>query len=184
MKGFFRELLTTAALALVIFFMIQVTVQTFVVVGTSMEPSLHDGERLFVNKLVYHLRQPQMGEVIVFQPPNNNRTDYIKRVIGRPGDTVEIRAGKVYVNGLPLKESFIVSPPAYTMKPEKVPDDQFFVLGDNRNNSNDSHNGWMVPRQNIVGKAWISFWPLTDWGVISDHSLQDQLVSNVVTASP
>jgi len=177
MKTFFRELLITAIVAVVIFFVIQATVQTFVVVGTSMMPGFHDGQRLLVGKAAYTFHEPERGDIVVFQPPNGQPGDYIKRIIGLPGDTVEIKKGTVYVNGSPLDEPYIKNPPNYTLKEEKIDEDSYFVLGDNRDNSNDSHSGWVVPRQNIVGKAWLSIWPPDKWGLAPNYPLLEQLVS-------
>ncbi|RLC63748.1 MAG: signal peptidase I [Chloroflexi bacterium] len=179
MKVFLREILGLILLAVAIFLLLQVVFPRFEVVGSSMEPNLHDGQRLLVNKAVYFFREPEAGEVIVFQPPNNRRTDYIKRIIALPGDTVEVKAGVVYVNGSPLDEPYIKDQPSYTLGPQKIPEDSYFVLGDNRNNSNDSHNGWTVPRQNIVGKAWISIWPPGQWGVVTNYKLTEQLTSSM-----
>ncbi|MFC1931826.1 signal peptidase I [Chloroflexota bacterium] len=177
MKTFLREVLGTIILAAVIFFVLQATVQSFIVIGISMEPNFHSGQRLLVNKAVYYLHEPERGDVLVFQPPENKQEDYIKRVIGVPGDTVEIKKKTVYVNGLPLSETYIKTPPSYTIKEQEVPSNSYFVLGDNRNNSNDSHNGWLVPRQNIVGKAWISMWPPEKWGFVLDYHLLNSVVS-------
>lgn len=177
MKAFFREILITVALALGIFFLLQATIQSFIIVGISMKPSLQDGQRLLVNKASYYLHEPERGDVLIFQPPGNKQEDYIKRVIALPGETVEIKKETVYVNGSPLKETYIKTPPQYTLEPEKIPEGSYFVLGDNRNNSNDSHNGWVVPRQNIVGKAWLSIWPPDTWGFIPDYSSSEQLAS-------
>ena len=164
-----REMLVTLAVAVIMFFLLQFTIQSSVVVGSSMEPNLQHGQRLVVNKAAYTLSEPVRGDVIVFRSPNNLSTEFIKRVIGIPGDTVEIREGKVIVNNSSLPEPYISSPPRYTLTRETVPDGSYFVLGDNRNNSNDSHNGWFVPRKNIVGKGWISIWPPDDWGLIQNY---------------
>lgn len=167
MKAFFRELVLTAVFAVGIFFVLQATVASFVVVGISMEPSLENGQRLLVSKASYYLHEPERGDILVFQPPENGRGDYIKRVIGLPGDTVRITKNTVYLNGSPLEEDYIKDSPNYTIPETTVPEDRYFVLGDNRNNSSDSHNGWLVPRDNIVGKAWLSIWPPDKWGVVS-----------------
>jgi len=177
MKTFFREILVTLIVAVVIFFLIQATVQTFIVVGASMEPSFHGGQRLLVNKAVYYLHEPERGDVIVFQPVDNRQADYIKRIIALPGDTVEVKMGAVYVNGSQLDESYIKNPPSYTKEQQKIPENNYFVLGDNRNNSDDSHNDWTVPRQKIIGKAWLFIWPPNEWGLAPNHSLQEQLAS-------
>jgi signal peptidase I len=178
MKTILRDILVTAILALVIFFLIQATIQSFVVVGSSMEPSFQEGQRLLVNKVVYYLHEPERGDVIVFKPTNRGQADYIKRIIALPGDTVEVKNGAVYVNGRRLKESYIKSPPNYTIEQQKIPRNSYFVLGDNRNNSDDSHNGWLVPRQNIIGKAWLSIWPPDKWELVPDYNLQEQLVQS------
>ena len=176
MRRVSREILRTVILAVVIFFVLQATLQSSVVVGSSMEPGLQAGERLFVNKVVYKLHEPERGDVIVFRPPNNRQAEYIKRIIALPGETVEIKEGEVYIykngNALVLDEhSYIKAPPNYTLPKQQVPEDNYFVLGDNRNNRNDSHNGWTVPQQNVVGKAWVIIWPPGAWGLAPNYSL-------------
>jgi signal peptidase I len=173
MKALLREIAITLVLAIVIFLLLQATVQSFVIDGSSMQPNFQDGERLIVNKLVYKLRQPERGEVIVFHPPNNQQADYIKRVIALPSETVAVKDGVVYINDRPLDEPYQLNgSPQYTFPELRVPSNEYFVLGDNRNNSNDSHNGWTVPRKNIMGKAWLLIWPSSEWGVIPDYSLE------------
>lgn len=180
MRTFFREMLVTLIMAVVIFFVIQATLQTFVVVGTSMRPSLQDGQRLLVNKAVYIFHEPERGDVVVFLPPGNGKEDYIKRIIALPGDTVEVKMEAVYVNGSKLKEPYIYNLPRYTFEQQEIPEGQYFVLGDNRNNSNDSHSGWVVPRENMVGKAWLSIWPPTKWGLVPVFPLQEQLATSII----
>jgi signal peptidase I len=170
MKSQFRQVLAVVLIAVGVFFLLRVTVQSFVVVGSSMEPNFEDGQRLLVNKVVYDLRQPQRGEVIVFQPPTGRSVDFIKRIIALPGDTVEIKEGAVYINDSALDEPYIQATPSYTMAKEKIPDGEYFVLGDNRNNSNDSHSWGPLPEQNIVGKAWLSIWPP---GSIPQYNFQE-----------
>ncbi len=176
MKNILREVLITIILALIIFFAARATIQTYIVVMTSMEPSFHEGQRLVVNKVVYIFGEPERGDVVVFRAPNQEHDDFIKRVIALPGDTVEVKNGAVYINGVRLDEPYIKSPPSYNMAEMKVPEDSYFVLGDNRNNSNDSHYGWLLPRENIIGKAWLSTWPPDNWGLVPDYSLGEQLV--------
>lgn len=175
MRSFIRETLLTILIAVVVFFALQTTIQSSIVVGSSMEPTFRDGQRLLVNKAVYRFGEPERGDVIILHPPYEFSRDYIKRLIGLPGDTVEIRGGAVFVNEHQLKEPYIKSPPSYTLPPFKVPENSYFVLGDNRNNSNDSHNGWTVPRQNLVGKAWVSIWPPDEWSLGANYPLQEQL---------
>ena len=174
MKTFFREIVLTIIFALVLFFLLQATVQSFIVVGVSMKPNFESGQRLLVNKATYYFHEPERGDVLIFKSPGSIRDDYIKRLIGLPGDTVEIKNKAVFVNGDKLDETYIRNPPNYTIKEQKIPEDSYFVLGDNRNNSNDSHNGWVVPRQNIIGKAWLSIWPPDKWGPVPDYSPSGQ----------
>jgi len=175
MRGFLREALIIVAVAIAVFVVSRTAIQSFVVIGASMEPSFEEGQRLLINKAIYHFREPQRGDVIVFRPPHNQRADYIKRIIALPGDTVEIKEGAVYVNGSELYEPYIEGPPRYTLGEEIVPANNYFVLGDNRNNSNDSHNNWTVKRRDIIGKAWLSIWPPSEWGLAPNYPLQEQL---------
>jgi signal peptidase I len=177
-RAILREIGLTLIAAVVIFLLLQATVQSFVIVGISMQPNFQEGERLLINKVVYKFRQPESGEVIIFHPPTNQQADYIKRVIAVPGETVEVKDGAVYVNGTKLDESaYVKEPPNYTFILMQIPENEYFVLGDNRNNSNDSHNGWTVPRESIIGKAWLSFWPPGEWGLVVNYPLAEQLAS-------
>ena len=176
MKTFLREVIITIILALIIFFVARATIQTFVVVMSSMEPSFYEGQRLVVNKAVYIFSDPERGDVVIFRAPNGRQDDFIKRVIALPDDTVEVKNGAVYINGVKLDEPYIESPPNYTLAEREVPKNSYFVLGDNRNRSNDSHHGWLLPRENIIGKAWLSTWPPSDWGLVPDYNLEEQLV--------
>ena len=178
MKTFLREVLITIVLVLIIFFASRATVQTYVVIMTSMEPSFHEGQRVVVNKAVYFFGEPERGDVVIFEAPNGQHDDYIKRIIAIAGDTVEIKNGAVYVNDKKLTEPYIQSSPAYTMPKLTIPKDNYFVLGDNRNHSNDSHYGWLLPSENIIGKAWLSTWPPSDWGVVPDYPLGKQLAAS------
>jgi len=177
MKAFFRELIITVLLALVVFFALRFTIDTVIVIGISMEPSFHTGQRILISKVTYRMHEPERGDVIVFSPVNGEEKDLIKRIIALPNDTVEVKDNAVYVNGKRLKEPYIKNTPRYHLDELKVPVDSYFVLGDNRNQSNDSHNGWVVPRQNIIGKAWLSIWPPPEWGLVPRYALQEQLAS-------
>jgi signal peptidase I len=139
----------------------------------SMLPTLEVGDRLVVEKISYRFRPPETGEIVVFDPPQQLRIQgyskdqaFIKRVIGTPGQTVQIQDGKVYLNGTPLKEGYIAEPPKYQMEPVRVPEDQLFVMGYNRNNSNDSHVWGFLPKQNIIGHACFRFWPFSRIGQV------------------
>ncbi len=187
MRAFLREILVIIIAAVAIFFLLQTTVQTSVVVGVSMEPSLQDGQQLLINKVVYHLHEPRRGDIIIFHPPlpySPKATPFIKRIIALPGESVEIRDGEVYIhqNGKVFvldEDDYIKEPPHRDFRGDIIPEDEYFVLGDNRNNTNDSRNGWTVPRQNIIGKAWLSIWPPGEWGLVSNYSLNEQLESSV-----
>jgi signal peptidase I len=151
-------------------------VGSYTIISVSMEPGLNEGQRILVNKLAYRLGEPERGEIIIFRSPENNLI-LIKRVIGLAGDMVEIKNSAVLVNQNQLKEPYIKEPPSYTYTSFQVPADHFFVLGDNRNNSRDSHTGWTVPRENIVGRAWIFTWPPGKWGLIPTYPLNLELAS-------
>jgi signal peptidase I len=131
-----------------------------------MEPNLQDSQYLIVDKISYRLGTPQRGDVIVFEPPSRPNEDYVKRVIGIPGDLVEVRKGQVLINDKPVEEPYILFPGTYSMSPRRVGPNELFVLGDNRNSSSDSHSWGMLAQDNVVGKAWISYWPPSRWGAI------------------
>ncbi len=178
MRKFLREIIGTLLLVVVIFFLLQITVQSFVVVGSSMEPNLQERQRILINKVVYAFHEPERGDVIVFHSPNNRQADFIKRIIGLPGESIEIKQGMVYVhkdgNILPLDEPYIEELITRTFNGDPIPQDEYFVLGDNRNNSSDSRSGWTVKREDIIGKAWLSIWPP---GLVLNYSLEEQLAS-------
>jgi len=160
-KSMVRELLETVISAGIIAFIIITFIgQVTVVRGASMEPTLHDNERLIANKISYRFETPERGEIIIFRPPLEIKRNYIKRIIGIPGDKIEIANGEVYVNGEKLEEPYVKNISYENMPPTIVPDDSFFVLGDNRPNSSDSRYWGFVPRKNVVGRAWVVFWPL------------------------
>ena len=198
MKSTIREIIETALLVLLVFFALNLVVFQYEVEGTSMEPSLYDGQRLSVNKAVYfHIdmermsrivpfmkqqedkviyifHAPRRGELVIFRPPTDPDREFIKRVIATPGEKVEIKAGKVYINDVQLEEPYINEGPSYTLAPQTVPAGHYFVLGDNRNNSSDSHIWGMVPYQNIIGKPWLCYWPIDKWGLAPNYSLLAQ----------
>jgi signal peptidase I len=137
--------------------------QPRIVHGQSMEPSLHEDERVIVDLLVYRFRQPRRGEIIILDiPTRDDGPPLIKRVIGLPGDFVEIKAGGVYVNGYLLSEPYLDQLTTGNMAAHLVPEAHLFVLGDNRGSSNDSRYFGMVPYENVRGRAWLRYWPLQD----------------------
>jgi signal peptidase I len=167
----FRDIIAPVLLGIAVFALFHVTVGSFKVYGSSMLPTIEEGEYIMVSKAAYFFGEPHRGDIIVFDSPQDPRSDLIKRIIGLPGDTVEIRDDKVTVNGTTLAEPYTLEPPHYLMMPEEIPAGHYFVLGDNRNNSSDSHRGWTVPRQNIVGKAWITYWPPYRWRLIPNYKI-------------
>jgi len=183
MKVVLREAAITLALAALIFFGLQAVIDSRIIPSTSMEPTLQIGQRIIVSKVSYLFHEPERGDIIIFHPPNQpeDATPFIKRIIGLPGDTVEIKDDAVYVNGQRLDEPYIKEPPAYTYPETKIPENQYFVLGDNRNVSADSHTGYTVSRDSIMGKAWLTIWPPSQWGLVPNYSLQEQLVSSGLT---
>ncbi len=171
MITFLRDILITIILAVVIFFGLQATVQNYIILEHSMEPSLYEGQRVLVNKIVYKFHEPERRDIIILHPPSqydSKATPFIKRVIGLPGETVEVKNNGVYINGVKLDEPYIKESPNYTLK-RQLGENEYFVLGDNRNNSNDSHIGWTIPRQNIMGKAWLKIWPPDKWGLATSY---------------
>ena len=140
------------------------------VVGSSMQPTLANGQFLVVSKLDYRLHRPQRGDIVVFQDPNDPGRRLIKRVVGLPGETVEMQNGVVLINQQALEEPYLADAGRYSRASGVIPADQYFVLGDNRNNSSDSRSWGMLPREDIVGKAWLSYWPPNEVGLIPHSS--------------
>src|SRR5271168_1403901 len=161
-----RDLLIAIGLALVIIVFLYQPVK---VEGTSMAPLLSDQERIFINKFVYRFEPIDRGDVIVFWYPLDRSKSFIKRVIGLPGETLEIRSGHLYVNGRELEEGYV--PASYfdggSYPPLRIPDDEYFVMGDHRDSSNDSRMFGPVPRQFIYGKAVFAYWPVDHFGSLA-----------------
>lgn len=199
-RGVVRELLETAIFILLVFFIVRGIVQNFKIEGSSMEPTLHTGQYILVNKLVYFhfdinaplrllpgqetlpqriiypFHQPHRGDIVVFEYPRDVSKDYIKRVIGLPGETVEFRDGAVFVNGVELQESYLEGAKTYCVGgascqqgPVEVPEGTIFVMGDNRANSSDSREWNALPLDRVVGQAWVIYYPVSDWGLVPHH---------------
>jgi len=164
-----REIVETVLLTAAIFLIVNAATGRFRIEGQSMEPNLHDGEYVLIDKISYLLHPPERGDVVVFAPPNNER-DYIKRVIGLPGDTVEIRGGQVLVNGVALDEPYLQNRTNVEMPARSVEEGRYFLMGDNRNNSSDSRSFGAINPQSIVGRAWLVYWPPSDWSTVPHHT--------------
>ncbi len=168
LKTFLREIIETLLLTVFIYAAVNFATGRFRVESISMEPNLHAGQYVLVDKISYQLGGPDRGDVVVFHHPKSER-DLIKRIIGLPGETVTVASGVVSVNGIPLNEIYIAAAPAYqgtwTLGP-----DQFFVLGDNRNNSSDSHAWGPLDRKHLIGKTVFVYWPPTNWGLMPDYT--------------
>lgn len=167
-RSFLQEIVESLFLALVIYLLINTLTGRFYVRGSSMEPSLHNGQYLIVGKISYLFNKPQRGDVVVFLSPNGTGDDYIKRIIGLPGEQVEARDGAIWINGYRLDEPYLNGGVPYTGSWILGPD-EYFVLGDNRANSSDSHVWGPLPRKNIIGKAWLCYWPPSFWGTVPHH---------------
>ena len=159
------EIVQTVLLTVLLYWGLNQLTARVEVHGQSMYPTFKGGEYVLVFRLAYRLGHPQRGDIVVFHPDTMSREDYIKRIIGLPGDTVRVRQGVVYVNGVPLDEPYIYEPPRYQGE-WKVPPGYIFVLGDNRNNSRDSHTMGPVPLANVIGRAVFVYWPPESWGKI------------------
>lgn len=167
--GAMRELLDLIVLVGAIYALVNLSTVRFVVRGSSMEPTFRDDQLLLVSRLNYLLADPQRGDIVVFHYPNAPTEDYIKRVIGLPGETVEMRDQEVYINGVKLDEPYINEPCMTYSCPDKIWElgsDEYFVMGDNRNRSSDSRSFNGVKRQFIVGEVVIRYWPPSDWGIV------------------
>lgn len=178
MNRIMRELLNTAIYLLCVLGAVWLVI-TFVgqrteVEGASMENTLHNGDNLIVDKLSYRFHDPERFDIIVFPFQFQDNTYYIKRIIGLPGETVQIMDdGSIYINGEKLEENYgmeVIKPETIgrAAEPIELGDDEYFVMGDNRNNSSDSRTNMVgnITRENIIGKAWLRIWPVSDFGVL------------------
>lgn len=157
-----REMIETVAIALALAIVIRLfVVETIEVSGYSMEPTLYDGERMLINKFIYWTRLPKTGDIVVFKFPGDTRKEFIKRVIAHEGQTVEIRFGQVYVDDEPLHEPYLDKPWEQDYPKQEIQKGHIFVLGDNRNFSEDSRHPAVgqVPLKNVQGMAFVRFWP-------------------------
>jgi len=135
-----------------------------------MLPGIENQDWVMVSKAAYFFSSPHHGDVVIVQPPFQTEHPFIKRVIALSGDTIEVKEGKVYLNGTPLTEPYIAEPPRYTLPAQEIPEGEYFVLGDNRNNADDSHMWGTVPGENIIGKVWFIYWPPKHWRVVGGYN--------------
>ncbi len=177
--AFFIDFIETAIVALSIFVVIYIFLaQPHQVRGSSMYPNFTDGEYILTNKISYRFENPKRGQVIVFKAPHNGGYDYIKRIIGLPGEIIKISGGKIYINNHLLNEENYLSSDVLTQnglflsegKQFEIPDNEYFVLGDNRSQSSDSRDWGTVPRKNIIGKAWFRYWPINKINFLPEAS--------------
>jgi signal peptidase I len=190
-KSLIWEVLQTVVLTILIFVAVRAIVQNFRVEGASMEPTLHRDQYIVINKVAYSRLDgtpvspilgadanpsgtpkyvfggPQRGDIIVFKAPGAPDKDFIKRVMALPGEQVRVSAGNVLINGQKVDEPYIKFHASYDFETRTVPARQYFVLGDNRPNSTDSHLGWFVPIEDIIGRAWMTYWPPDMWGGVT-----------------
>lgn len=171
---FFLDFLETIVVSLAIFAVVYIFLfQPHQVDGKSMEPNFHNAEYILTDKLSYRIHAPKRGDVVVFHSPQDERVDFIKRIIGVPGDTVKVSGGHVFLSGVKLEEQYINEPGAVLagrymregMEIE-VPPDHYLVMGDNRNHSSDSREWGLVSTTNLVGRAFFRYWPVPAFGVV------------------
>jgi signal peptidase I len=172
-KSVWWETIQTLLLALILYVIIDTFIGRVRVENISMQPTLQPGEFILTNKLIMRLGGLQRGDIVVFHYPNGVTSDYIKRVIGLPGDHVSIRQNRVYVNEQLLHEPYIMAEPA-TSGEYDVPADQYFMLGDNRNNSSDSRSWGFVSSNLVIGKALVVYWPLDKFKILNSDLTYSQ----------
>ena len=164
------EIVEVVVIALILSWVLRTFVVEARVIPTgSMLNTIQLQDRVVVDKLFFKWSDVKRGDIVVFHPPEraNSKDDFIKRVIGLPGEKIEVRNEKVFVDGQPLDESYILEKPRYQYGPQIIPKDSFFVMGDNRNNSADSHEWGMLPASNVTGRALFRYWPLNRFGLLA-----------------
>jgi signal peptidase I len=164
------ELLTSVLVVLIVVLAMFTTLGSHPLEGSSMEPTTYDGQSILIVRAAYWFGEPQRGDVITFRHPTEQDLALIKRVIALPGEWVEVTTACVYINDEPLTEPYTYGNNFPTYPRTLVPEDCYFVLGDHRNRSTDSRYWGMLPRRNITGRAWLVYWPLSDWHLIHGYS--------------
>lgn len=178
LKHFFLDIIEVLVFAIAIFLFIYLLVlQPHKIKGASMEPNYPNGQYLLTDKVTYRLREPERGDVIVFEAPASDDEEFIKRIIGIPGEIISIQDGAVYINSLKLDESYLdnslqTSSSSFLKEgvETQIPSDYYFVLGDNRPYSSDSRTWGFVSKDKITGRAWIIYWPISDIGIVENVS--------------
>lgn len=172
--SFFLDIIQTVVIALAIFVIVYLFFfQPHQVKGNSMHPNFSNGEYLLTNKITYRFQEPKRGDVVVFTAPRNQEYEYIKRIIGLPGESIKITAGDVFINQERLEENYLpeglkTNSGSFLKEGQvfSLPEGEYIVMGDNRNHSSDSREWGTVPRENIIGKAWLRYWPLAKFGLV------------------
>ncbi|MCO6453381.1 MAG: signal peptidase I [Caldilineales bacterium] len=174
--GYLWEIVQTLVLAgLLIVFFRSFVFQNYIVEGSSMEGTLHPGERLIVSRVSYLVGEPKRGDVIVLQYPQDPSRDFVKRIIGMPGETVSITDGQVFIDGQSLPSEYYVEPMRASrdsMAPVTLAADEYWVMGDNRTGSSDSRSWGPLEERYVIGKAWLVYFPFTDFGIVADADLE------------
>ncbi len=171
----FLDIIETVVIALAIFVIVYLFLfQPHQVRGNSMYPNFHDSDYLLTDKISYHLSQPKRNDVIIFTAPRNEDYDYIKRIVGLPGEMMKLEENGLFINNTLLEEPYLPDGQETFAgnflglgETVTIPEDNYFVLGDNRNHSSDSRDWGFVPRENIIGRAWFRYWPLNQMGLIT-----------------
>lgn len=180
--AFFLDILQVLVFAVSIFlFVYLLLVQPHKIKGNSMDPNFHNGQFLLTDKVTYRFGEPQRGDVVVFKAPPDDAQEFIKRIIGLPGDTVKVEGGRVYLNDalldeLYLEDSVLTRPGNFSQEGQTitVPESKYYVMGDNRNHSFDSRNFGPVDKSKITGRAWLLYWPLNEAGIIKQGEYSTQ----------
>ena len=168
-----RDLLETLVLALFLFLVANTLTSRYEVRSISMQPTLYEGQYLVVSKIAYWFHTPTRGDIVVLDPPKSQSDiPYIKRVVGLPGEHIQIRDGRVWIDGVALNEPYVSGPTIYADDFVLGPD-EYLVLGDNRNNSSDSHIWGALPRDHIIGKTIFRYWPLEKWGTMPTYAFPE-----------
>jgi signal peptidase I len=163
-----RSIIETCLLTAIIFLAVNFLIGRFQIQQVSMQPTLFEGERVIVDKISYSLHPPERGDIIVFS--GHGTLDLIKRIIGLPGETIEVHDNQVFINGQALTEPYLTQPTSGNLPAQQIAPDRYFVMGDNRSNSQDSRSFGPIQISNIVGRAWIIYWPPVNWSVMPHYT--------------